>query len=205
MLVLATATVASAHRRDEYLQAARVAIDPDRVELELDLTPGIAVAERVLAELDRDRSGTISDAEARAYASVVEGGIRLELDGRVLRPELVESRPPAVDAVTRGEGTLHYRWAAPVPSLAEGRHELFYLNAHHHDIGVYLANVLVPSSDRVAVTSQDRDTEQREFTVEYELKPSPARGIWSGVLIGIGGVLTLLALLWGRRTGALGG
>ena len=37
----------SAHRRDEYLQAACLAIDPDRVELALDLTAGIAVAEVV--------------------------------------------------------------------------------------------------------------------------------------------------------------
>ena len=41
------ATHLSAHRLDEYLQAARLGIDPDRVELQLDLTPGAAVPARI--------------------------------------------------------------------------------------------------------------------------------------------------------------
>ena len=34
---------AGAHRIDEYLQAARLAITPDRITLEMDLTPGYLV------------------------------------------------------------------------------------------------------------------------------------------------------------------
>jgi hypothetical protein len=45
-LIAGTASTASAHRRDEYLQAARIAVGPDRVRIELDLTPGMAVADR---------------------------------------------------------------------------------------------------------------------------------------------------------------
>src|SRR5580765_8182089 len=48
-------TAASAHRRDEYLQAARLAVEPGRVDLELDLTPGIEVAEAIIADIDGDR------------------------------------------------------------------------------------------------------------------------------------------------------
>ena len=48
-LVLASAfaggATLSAHRLDEYLQAARVGIEPDRLHLELDMTPGVAVAD----------------------------------------------------------------------------------------------------------------------------------------------------------------
>ncbi len=198
-LVLAAATDASAHRLDEYLQAAQLAINPDRVDLQLELTPGAALATAILAEIDRDRNGTISDAEARAYAAVVQGAIRLELDGSLPHPELVESRPPGVDAVSKGEGTMRLRWTAPLPPLADGPHELFYLNAHHRDVGVYLANVLVPSSDRVAVTSQDRDVEQREYTVAYELK-GKASPLTRGLLLaGAGGALAVVALLVRRR------
>ena len=62
LAIVLTTTVAasiavSAHRRDEYLQAARLAVEPDRVELELDVTPGIAVADATIADLDRDRDG----------------------------------------------------------------------------------------------------------------------------------------------------
>ena len=71
LLVLMSGSWTSAHRRDEYLQAARLAIDPDRVELALDLTPGIAVADLVLSEIDVDRNGLISVAEARAYSDRV--------------------------------------------------------------------------------------------------------------------------------------
>src|SRR6476619_7436329 len=65
----------SAHRRDEYLQAARIALAPDYARIDLDLTPGIAVAETVLADIDRDRSGTISADEARDYAGRVRQAI----------------------------------------------------------------------------------------------------------------------------------
>ena len=39
MTAVIVGTALSAHRRDEYLQAARIAIEPGRVELELALTP----------------------------------------------------------------------------------------------------------------------------------------------------------------------
>ena len=38
----------AAHRLDEYLQAARIAVDVDRVGVELDLTPGVAIAPSVM-------------------------------------------------------------------------------------------------------------------------------------------------------------
>jgi hypothetical protein len=41
----------SAHRLDECLQAARIAIEPDHVGLELDLTPGRAVADAIIADI----------------------------------------------------------------------------------------------------------------------------------------------------------
>ena len=71
----------SAHRRDEYLQAARIAIDPGRVQIELDLTPGIALAEAIIADIDRNRDGSLSADEQRAYASLVLSALTLEVDG----------------------------------------------------------------------------------------------------------------------------
>src|SRR5438309_1415201 len=96
--VVATISL-SAHRRDEYLQASRLAIDPDQVQIELDLTPGIAVAEGVLTEIDRDASGSISAAEARAYSARVLSTIALDVDGIPLRVELVDSAFPTIDSV----------------------------------------------------------------------------------------------------------
>src|SRR5262245_65012781 len=58
-LVFALGSVLSAHRRDELLQAARIAVGPERVDLELDLTPGIDVADGVIADIDRDGNGAL--------------------------------------------------------------------------------------------------------------------------------------------------
>ena len=68
----------SAHRLDEYLQAARIAIEPDRVHLELDLTPGVSVANVVLADIDVDADRSISAAEALAYSKRVLSTVALE-------------------------------------------------------------------------------------------------------------------------------
>jgi hypothetical protein len=200
LLLVAAASTVSAHRRDEFLQAARLDIGPDRVELQLDLTPGIAIADRVVAQIDRDRNGVISEAEARAYAAVVERQTLLEFDGRRLVRQLVEDRTADEDAMRRGEGTLRLRWTAPLPPMADGAHRLRFVNAHDPDLGVYLANVLVPSSDRVAVTAQDRDVDQRSFTVDYERRGGRHRRAAFGVLAaGLGGVVAGLAARHGRR------
>src|SRR5689334_15588110 len=146
----------SAHRRDEFLQATRVAIDPDRVEITLDLTPGIAVAESVLAEIDLDRNRTISPDEARGYATRVMRGIAVDVDGIPLKPDLIDNAFPPIEPVLKGEGTASIRMSASLPGLAAGPHHLHYRNANRPDIGVYLANALVPATDRVAVTAQRR-------------------------------------------------
>ena len=190
---------ASAHRRDEYLQAARVAIDPGRIEIELDLTPGIAVAEQVLAAIDRDGNRAISDGEARAYRDLVLGGLTVDVDGTPLALALIDSSVPEVAAVRNGEGTMRLRAGAALPRVSAGTHRLRYRNAHRPDIGVYLVNALVPASDRVAVVSQRRDVDQRDVTIEYTLAPDPATRLRGGLSAGAAGAAIWLTSLWWRR------
>jgi hypothetical protein len=188
IVVLAGAVSTSAHRRDEYLQAARIAIDPDRVQIVLDLTPGISVAGDVLAGVDRDGDKSVSAGEARAYARELLRGIALDVDGVALGLELVDSAFPPVEAVLNGEGTMRVDVIARLPRLAGGVHHLRYRNSHRSDIGVYLANALVPESDRVAVTAQRRDRDQRELTIDYVLEPesaSRASTIWPLGVVGV--------------------
>ena len=97
-LALTTAVVVaggetSAHRLDEYLQAARIAIDPDAVHVELDLTPGIALAEVVIAGIDRNRDGSMSADEQRTYANLVLGALEVRVDGQALRVEPAKGLP----------------------------------------------------------------------------------------------------------------
>jgi hypothetical protein len=188
----------SAHRLDEYLQAARLAIDPDRVELALDLTAGIAVAEMVLSEIDLDENGSISVAEARAYSDRVLSAIALDVDGIPLRVELVESTFPGFDSVRQGEGTTRIRAVASMPRLADGLHHLRYRNAYRSDIGVYLANALVPASDRVIVAAQHRDINQRDLVIDYMLSGQPPPTARRGLSVGVAGALVLIANVWWR-------
>jgi hypothetical protein len=199
MTVVIVTTGLSAHRRDEYLQAARIAIDPDRVQIELDLTPGIAVAKAVLTDIDCDANGSISAAEARAYSKRVLSHIALDVDGMPLGVELVDSAFPTIDAVGRGEGSVRIHAVALMPRLVDGRHHLRYQNAYRSDIGVYLANALVPASDRVTIAAQRRDVDQRDLLVDYTLRGDPAARVRQGVPVGVAGALVLLVNVWWRR------
>jgi hypothetical protein len=201
-LVLVTAGVVevSAHRRDEYLQAARVAIDPDGVQLELDLTPGIALAETILADIDRNRDGSLSAEEQRAYGSLVLGALELDVDGTPLHLQAGDSNFPEPEAVRRGEGTIRLHSAVTLPPLSTGLHQLSFRNRHHPDRSVYLANALLPESDRVAVTGQRRDNDQTELTIDYVLRAAPPRST-AAWLLGSVAVGTGLLMLLMRRAG----
>lgn len=197
-LVVVASASASAHRKDEYLQAARIAIDPDRVQLTLDLTPGISVADAILAGIDRDRDAAISAQETRDYALNVLTCIALDVDDVPVRLELAGSTFPAVDDVRNGEGAMRVEAVAQMPRLRDGAHRLHYRNDHRPDIGVYLANALVPGSTRVAVTAQRRDRDQRDLIIDYVLEPDATRGgLQVSAAAGVG--LTSIAAFWWRR------
>ena len=194
-------TSMSAHRRDEYLQAARLTIDPDRVEVSLDLTPGIAVADVVRAEIDRDADGAISLAERHEYVRRIVGGLAMDVDGRPLTLAVIDSEFPDVDAMRQGEGTIRIGAAAELPRLGEGIHHLRYRNSHRPDIGVYLSNALVPSSDRVSIAAQRRDVDQRELTIEYALRADPRSRTRDGLVAGfVAALLWMTSVRWRRAS-----
>jgi hypothetical protein len=192
----------SAHRRDEYLQAARLAVEPGRVDLELDLTPGIGVSSATIADIDRDHDGRLSMEEKYAYGGRVFDAVVVALDGAPLHMTPVSSVFPDLDAFRHGEGTIHLRSTVALPPQAGGDHQLSFRNLDPRDGSVYLANALVPRSDRIVITAQRRDTTQRDLTIDYVLRPEPATvlSLWTMA------VLTGLALLAGLliRPSALG-
>ena len=61
---------ALAHRLDEYLQATRLSLAPDRVVLKIDLTPGVEVAPAIFAMITPNRDGRISEAEGISRADL---------------------------------------------------------------------------------------------------------------------------------------
>ncbi|MCM3881394.1 MAG: hypothetical protein ND807_14900 [Vicinamibacterales bacterium] len=189
----------SAHRLDEYLQAARIDIGEGRVEFELSLTPGAAVAANIVADIDRDRDGSLSPIEQEAYTSRVLSAIDLEADGRPLDVRQISSSFPDVEAMQRGEGVIRLRADAVLPAQSAGAHHLFFRNAHRGDVSVYLANAVVPASDRFGVTAQHRDADQRELTVDYVFDAQAARSRLALLLVGIAAVTLVTTRLFGRR------
>ena len=190
--VIVFATGLSAHRRDEYLQATRVGIDAGVVQLELDFTPGIALAETIIADIDRNGDGALSADEERAYGDAVVNALTLQVDGTPLRAQLAASSFPDLEAVRRGEGTIRLQSTAVLPSLSTGSHQLLYRNGHHPDRSVYLANAMVPATTAVAVTAQRRDGDQTELTIDYVLRSAPATPLAAWLL----GSLAAAAILW---------
>jgi len=102
ILLLAT-TPAFAHRLDEYLQATLISVEKDRIQVEIRLTPGIAVLPIVLAKIDADGDGIISQAEQRAYAQRILQDLPLSIDGDPLR-EAVSSHH------TKPASNLAFAW-----------------------------------------------------------------------------------------------
>ena len=79
---IAFPTAAFAHRLDEYLQATLVAIEPSVVRLQINLTPGVVVAEKVLARIDHDKDNAISKTESAAYAELLKRDLTLRRTGK---------------------------------------------------------------------------------------------------------------------------
>jgi hypothetical protein len=192
----------SAHRLDEYLQAARLAIDPSGVQVELDLTPGVGLSEAILADIDRNRDASLSPDEQQAYGASVVRALTLEVDGIPVQAQLGDISFPDADAMRRGEGTIRIQSVATLPRLSIGSHQLLFRNRHHPDRSVYLANALVPGNDTVAITAQRRDWDQRELIVDYVLGVSGVTSTAALLLVCVAAAMVLSVMRFGRSRSA---
>ena len=175
----------SAHRLDEFLQAARIAVERDRVQLEMDLTPGTAVAAPVLRELDADRNGVLSQEERQAYAGRVLSALTLRVDDLPpLHMQPTAATFPDVAALRAGDGAISIRADANLSPLPVGPHRLFFDNKNDAENSVYLANALVPEDAAVGVTGQQRTGDQSELTIEFVVRETSAfsrQWAWMGL------------------------
>ena len=170
-LLLLLATDAFAHRLDEYLQAIRISVATNRIDVSIDLTPGVAVADQVVAAADKDQDGRVSEAEVAAYAQRVLKDIRVGLDEKALALSLVDASFPALEDVKKGVGVIRIKTTAPVGPLAVGKHALSLTNAHLPAISVYLVNALTPKDRAIKITKQTRDELQKNYRLEFRMLP----------------------------------
>jgi hypothetical protein len=168
-LFLGFAAGAAAHRLDEYLQSARVAVASNRVDITFYLAPGGEATGQLLVVIDRDGDGVVSEAEGQAYARDFLKDIQLSLDGKAITPGLMEVAFPTVDEFEEGMGVIRIGVAANVFDLAVGEHVLSLTNAHLPEISVYQVNALRRTDPRIRIRKQVRNGLQADYRLEFEV------------------------------------
>ena len=174
-LVLAFAANSFAHRLDEYLQATRIAVATNRIDLSIDLTPGAAVADQLLGVIDQDRDGQISEGERSDYARQFLKDIQLKLNEKPLTLSLVDISFPEPFEVRSGVGVIRLKANASVDPLAVGNHTLSLSNKHLPAISVYLVNALKPKDSTIQVNKQTRDELQKNYRLSFDVTASQKR------------------------------
>jgi hypothetical protein len=171
-IVMALAASPSTHRLDEYLQATRVAFGRARVDLEIDLTPGASIADKIIGLIDRNADGRITEAEAETYGRGVLTDVLLNVDGDRIDLTLDRVEVPSTAEMRHGIGTIQVRASGDVAPRMSFTRQLHFQNNHHAESSVYLVNALVPADSGIGVVSQTRDTKQRNVRIDYTVTPN---------------------------------
>src|SRR6266581_4833397 len=176
LLALSLVGGAAAHQLDEYLQATLIGVTRDGIEVEIQLTPGVAMLPVLMAVIDQDRDGRISSGEERAYVGRVAREVKLRVDGVPAPLSLIESHVPTLEAMREGLGTIGIKLHA-----ARSGHELRFENRHLPQVSAYLVNCLAAPLDGLVVRRQERDELQLSIEFEYSFGASAVpgpRGAW---------------------------
>jgi len=189
----------AAHVLDQYLEVAKIALAPDGPRVELRLVPGVQVADRIFALIDVDGDGQISSAEEQAYTQRVLQDIALEVDGQRVPLALAGIQFPSRREMSEGNGAIRLNLAAEAALDAAGNHQLSFRNDHLPELGVYLANALVPVTEAIKITGQQRDELQHGLQVDFRMLPADTHAWprWPGALL-FGLCMALLLPGWKR-------
>ena len=173
LLNLSLISGAAAHRLDEYLQATLIDVSPNRTDVEIQLTPGVAILPILMTVIDQDRDGRISAEEQQAYANRIVRDLELRVDGALAPLSLIETTFPPVEAMREGLGTIRIKLRT-----ARSGHLLHFENRHLPQFSVYLVNCLAAPLAGLVVARQERDQLQKSIQFEYAFgrgaAPAPA-------------------------------
>lgn len=159
-------TPAFGHRLDKFLQATTISVESNQVILQLHLTPGVSIADRVLTDIGAGQNGTISEASQRAYAGRVGRDLSLAVDGHPLPLHLVSFSFPEVQELTNGVGEIQMQFQADLPK-AGSTGKLTLENRHDSDIAAYLVNTLVPEDPQIHILKQTRNYNQSLYQLDF--------------------------------------
>jgi len=165
-LLLSTGQFAFAHRLDEYLQATLISVEKTRALLKVRLTPGVAIVPIVLAEIDRNGDGVMSEVEQREYAERVVRDLVVTAGGERLTPRPVSAKFPTIEEMRDGSGEIQLQLETSLRNDIRNR-SLTFENGHMRQISAYLANALVPSDPSVRIAGQYRNSSQSLYRLDY--------------------------------------
>ena len=186
-----------AHRLDEYLQATLISVEKTRAQLEVRLTPGVAIVPMVLAEIDRNGDGVMSEAEQREYAERVVRDLAVTAGGERLTPRLVSAKFPSIDEMKDGSGEIQIQLETSLRNDVRNR-TLSFENGHMRQISAYLANALVPSDPGLRITAQERNSSQSVYRLDYVVAgPGSDWAVWG--CVGALGLLLLGRIVLSKR------
>ena len=193
LFVAGTAVPARAHRLDEYLQATRIGFERERLQVEINLTPGANIASQIASLIDTNADGVISQVEGAAYVRRVLDAVSLSIDGRRVALRIDGHEIPGPEAMAAGMGIIRIRGSVTIATGA-GRHHVAYSNSHLPQTSVYLVNALVPSDPRVVIGTPQRDRMQRALDLDFDVQEDPAlaRAAWVMVALTMLGALASL-------------
>lgn len=166
-----------AHQLDEYVQATLVQIDPSAIRLQINLTPGVEVADEVLDLVDHDRDGVISQKEAVAYAEMLKRDLAVRLDGSDVELSVTESNIVEPSELRTGWGIIQTEFLLAPAALTAGAHTLVFENRHLGSLSVYSFNAARPRSDSIQIIRQTRSDNQGAGEIEfaYDAPASPSK------------------------------
>jgi hypothetical protein len=157
-----------AHEVDEYLQAALISLERDRVDVQFRLAPGAQVFSKVFAKIDTNRDGDVSEAEKQAYARAVVRDLAFTLNGQPAAAEIVSVSFPPPDLMKEGLGEIQLALRVPITTPAPQR-KLVLENHHQHAISAYLMNCEKPRDASLRIVSQRRSADQSRYELDYEI------------------------------------
>ena len=199
---LAFPSAGFAHRLDEYLQGTLVTIEPNNIQFQINLTPGVAVAERVLAVIDRDHDGVISTNEATAYAEMLRRDLVVRLDERHIPLKLDAFTFPTPAELRTGSGIILMEFSIRPGPLTPGAHRLTMENRHLPAVSVYLFNASRPRAESVEITGQKRNENQSSGEIAFDLHDlaTPPRTAGTVVSLVVFFIVLLIGLAYARNT-----
>lgn len=195
------------HRLDEYLQATIFSIAKSRIRADIRLVPGVTVFPVVMAVIDKDADGAISESERRLYANAVVRDLSFEMDDERVQPRILSIEFPPVADMREGRGEIRLALDLAVPGDFADR-RLNFENRHQSRIATYLVNCLVPNDPSIRIAAQHRNEDQSNYELKY-LQPGAQRRLSfltgrfaAGLLAAAAALLAMTRFAWTRSRAA---